>query len=367
MSGGAEAESGPGTGRRDPGDVPAEPAERRDPAIRLRSTEFRKGREESWRRLDDLARRAEKGGVGSLSPDEARELPLLYQTAVSSLSVARTIVLDRNLLLYLENLTLRAYLVVYGPRRGMLESLAGFFARGFPRSVRRLRWHLAAAAAALLIGLAVGWAVVAANPSDFNLLVPAGLAGGRGPDSSAEELRRTELFAPWPGFSEAFIVFANSLFRHNTMVGILSFGLGFALGIPTLLLLGHNGMIIGAFIAIHAERGLTAEFLAWLSIHGVTEILAILLCGAGGLAVAEKIVFPGRLSRLDSLAGAGREAAGCAAGSVAMFFIAGILEGGFRQLVHGTFLRYAFGLASAALWLCYFGLAGKDAEAGDGE
>ena len=77
------------------------------------------------------------------------------------------------------------------------------------------------------------------------------------------------------------------------MVGLLCFGLGFALGVPTLILLLYNGLTIGAFLALHVERGLGIEFMGWLSIHGVTEILAVLLCGAAGLVVAEKIVFPG--------------------------------------------------------------------------
>ena len=333
----------------------------KEPRLTLRSADFRKGREEAWRRLDEIVERVENGSISSLSAEEVQQLPLLYRSAVSSLSVARNIVLDRNLLLYLENLTLRAYLVVYGPRAGVLQCLKGFFRRDFPRSVREISNHIMIAFAALLVGIAAGYALVRSDASNFHLLVPNFLAQGRGPESSASALRDI-LFAPWPGFVNTFIVFANSLFRHNTMVGILSFGLGFMLGVPTLALVGYNGLILGAFIAIHAERGLTIVFIGWLSIHGVTEILAILLCAAAGLVVAEKILFPGSISRLDSLAVHGRKAAGVAAGSMSLFFIASILEGGFRQLVNNTPGRYSFALVSAVLWLYYFGFAGRDGD-----
>jgi uncharacterized membrane protein SpoIIM required for sporulation len=331
----------------------------------LRSAEFRKGREAGWRELDDMVGRVEARGVAALSAAEVSRLPLLYRAAVSSLAVARNIVLDRNLLLYLENLSLRAYLAVYGPRSGLLERLGGFFRQGWPGSVRGLRRHLAVAALAMLAGLAAGWLLVASDMSYFHMLVPEGLAGSRGPGSSAEDLRGA-LFAPWPGVIDTFVVFANSLFRHNAMVGILCFGLGFALGVPTLVLLIYNGMILGAFLALYASRGLNVDFIAWLSIHGVTELLAVLLCAAAGLAVAEKILFPGELPRLENLARHGRPAAGVVAGAVLMFFFAGLLEGGFRQLINNTPGRYAFALLTAAGWFWYFIRVGKRTVPGNG-
>ena len=91
----------------------------------LKSSEFRKGRQDSWRELEGLVGRVERRGVRSLSLDELQRLPILYRAALSSLSVARTIALDRNLLLYLESLALRAFLAVYGPRASPRTSTAG--------------------------------------------------------------------------------------------------------------------------------------------------------------------------------------------------------------------------------------------------
>ena len=329
------------------------------PALALRSAEFRKGREEGWRRLDNMVGRIEKNGISNLRAEEVQELPLLYRATMSSLSVARSIVLDRNLLIYLENLSLRAYLAVYGPRVGLLESLKSFLCRGFPQYVREMKWHLAIIFAIFLAGVIAGYVLVGSDLSNFYTLVPEELSQGRGPETTAEELRKTELFAPWPGFVDTFIVFANSLFRHNSVIGIMAFGLGFALGLPTIMLITYNGLTIGAFIRLHAEKGLMFEFLGWLSIHGVTEILAIMLCGAAGLVLAEKIIFPGELPRLEGLARHGRRAASVVAGAVGLFFIAGFLEGGFRQLITDTYVRYIFALMTGVLWLLYFNKVGR--------
>lgn len=331
-------------------------------AIVLRSSEFRKRREEDWRALEDLVSRIERRGIRSLEADELQRLPVLYRSAVSSLSVARSIALDRNMLAYLENLSLRAFLVVYGPRSTLWDGIKRFFARDFPAAVRSAAPHFLIALLAMLAGVLAGFILTAGDEDWFSSLVPSGVAADRGPESTREDLLTREIYAPWPGAAQAFALFANTLFQHNTMVGILAFSLGLAAGVPTILLMIYNGLILGAFIALHYNRGLTTEILGWLSIHGVTEFAAILLCGAAGLLIADKMLFPDRYSRLQSLSVHGRVAAQIVLGAVLLFFVAAILEGGFRQLVQSTPLRFAIGWGIGALWLFYFLTAGRGRE-----
>jgi hypothetical protein len=108
----------------------------------IHSAEFRRTREESWRRLEHLL-----GRIGNreqaLSQEELSELPQLYRTTLSSLSVARNYVLDQRLIAYLEALCLRAYVVVYAPRERLGGLLKHGLAIGFHvRSARRaLNWR----------------------------------------------------------------------------------------------------------------------------------------------------------------------------------------------------------------------------------
>jgi uncharacterized membrane protein SpoIIM required for sporulation len=330
--------------------------------ITLRSTEFRKSREDGWRELETFVGRIEKKGVRALSPDELQRLPILYRSAVSSLSVAQSIALDRNLLRYLENLALRAFLVVYGPRTSLWAGVKTFFLRGFPAAVRAARWHFLIAFIAMAAGAVAGFMLTDMDEEWFTALMPQSLSGGRGPMSSRAELHDDELFAPWGGPVQAFAGFANFLFQHNTVVGVMTFSVGLAAGAPTLMLLFYQGLIIGSFVALHHHRELTLDVLAWLSIHGVTEISAIILCGAAGLMIADKMLFPDRYSRLESLSVHGRQAAQVAVGAMLMFFVAAILEGGFRQLIASTPWRFVVGGATGALWLWYFTRAGRRGE-----
>ncbi|MDR1577307.1 MAG: stage II sporulation protein M [Deltaproteobacteria bacterium] len=332
------------------------------PTLALRSAIFRKKRQPSWEKLDQLISRIDRKGLKTLSTQEAVDLPILYQTAVSSLALARHIVLDQSLTAYLENLTLRAHIAVYGPRQDLWAILGSFFHRDFPRSIRTLKGPFLVAFLAFALGLASGFWRVQANEAAFHQIIPISLADGRDPAASVKYLRDEVIFAPWSGFEKSFISFASFLFEHNSTIAFLCFGLGFALGIPVIVLLFQNGETLGALLALHWSKGLTIDFIGWVSIHGVTEILALLVAGAAGLGVAERIFLPGERGRLENLTKEGPTAAAAMVGAVFMLLVAGLIEGGFRQLIGATFPRLFIAGLTLFGWIYYFLFFGQDAE-----
>jgi uncharacterized membrane protein SpoIIM required for sporulation len=300
----------------------------------------------------------DKKGVKGLTAQEAMELPGLYQTSVSSLALARNLILDRRLLEYLENLSFRAYIAVYGPRETLPEVFRRFVSRDFPRAVRKLKFHLLASFVLMFAGFLSGYLTVAYDLNNFYDVIPNGAPVT--PSESRQEILDVEIFPEWPGFERTFVHFANFLFRHNSKVAILSFTLSFALGVPTAALVFENGRILGAMISLHAHKELAVPYIAWLSIHGVTEILAFLLAAAAGLSIAQAIVLPGDLPRKAAVARAGSRAGLVMLGAVMMLFIAAILEGGFRQLINFTAGRAFFALFTGMFWYWYFAYRGKD-------
>lgn len=324
--------------------------------VRLRSSDFRRERERLWTELEVLVNRTERKGLRALSADELHRLPSLYRAAVSSLSVARSISLDRNMLVYLESLVARAYFCVYGvkPRTGRL--VIDFFRTTFPATTRRLAAGVLLALVLMGAGTLVGYSFD--DPEAYYAIVPAQMAQGRTPTSTTAELREV-LYSGGEQGEEDLGLFATFLFTHNAKIGLFSFALGFALGLPAILLLFYNGLVLGAMAGLYASRGLGLDFWAWVMPHGVTELLAVCLCGGAGLAVALAIVRPGRHGRLHALGTTGRQAALVVLGAVLMFFIAGIIEGVFRQLVTDLTTRLAVAGTSLLFWLTYFVLRGK--------
>lgn len=331
----------------------------------LRSTQFRREREDTWRELDGLLTRVEKKGIGALDPDELIRLPMLYRATVSSLSVARATSLDRNVLDYLENLARRGYFAVYAPRLRFRESIADFFVRAFPASVRVARWHVLLAALFMALGAATSWFAVAQDPELYYAFVPDGVAQDRSPASSTDSLRKV-LYDEDVSAVSRLQLFASFLFTHNAQVGIFSFALSFAFGVPTFLLLFYNGTIIGAFGALYQSRDLGADFWGWVLPHGVTELGAIVLCGGAGLLIADSLLFPGNQGRLDRLARNGRVAGQIVLGAIAMLFLAALIEGFFRQLVHDMTIRYGLAVFTTMFWAAYFVFAGRAKGVGNG-
>lgn len=325
------------------------------PGVHLRSSEFRREREAQWRSLQDLVERVETRGSRALDAGELTKLPLLYRATLSSLSVARSISLDRNLLQFLEGLTARAYFVVYGTRRRLREPVTDFVLRRFPSAARRFRRHTGVAAALLLCGVLAGWALTRHDLDRFYSFVPGGPSAGHDPTCPTDSLR-ANLYAGSEAQSAVLGSFASYLFAHNARIAMLSFALGFAAGVPVFWLLFTNGLMLGALAALYQGRGLGVDFWSWVLPHGITELLAVVLCGGAGLALGQSLVFPGRFARLTNLARCGREAGLLVIGAVILLAIAGLLEGFFRQRVQSVPVRFAVAVASAGLWMLYFGL-----------
>jgi len=327
----------------------------------LKSYRFREERQAGWQALEEILRRAERRGVRALSDEDMMALPGLYRQAVSSLSVARNISLDRNLVDYLESLCTRAYFFVYGTRTTLNQRLARFFAADWPAAVRSA-WRATLLSALCLFGMGLIAFALCMSDMEWFWSFADSIMGDRTPNASTDYLRST-LYTEHATSEEMLAAFAGQLFSNNSQVALYAFALGFAFGVPTALLLAYNGAILGAFCALFFDRGRGYEVMGWLLIHGVTELFAIVLAGAAGFVIGGAVAFPGRLSRLQSAKQAGQSAALIAAGCVVMLFLAALLEGFGRQMINSDTVRYTIALGTGAIWLGYFYLPRRGGEA----
>jgi uncharacterized membrane protein SpoIIM required for sporulation len=326
--------------------------------VHLRSARFRAEREADWRLLEALVTQAESRGLHRMSFDDARDLAASYRRATTSLAIAREISLDRALLDYLEALTARAYLSVHAPQERLGGLVSRFLAASAPQALRRSWLFILIGALCMGLGALAGYLLYLENPAWFFVFMPAELAGGRTPDASTDMLRSVIYDSSEQSGLGAF---ATYLFSHNTRIAIFIFGLGVFLCAPAVLLTFYNGLIIGAFVALHVERGLGWDLGGWLSIHGVTELAAICIACGGGVMLGAAVLFPGPLRRREALRRAGRDAVKLALVAALMLVVAALLEGFLRQTVQDMGARYLIGWGIGGLWLAWALLAGRRA------
>ncbi|TPN54008.1 MULTISPECIES: stage II sporulation protein M [unclassified Mesorhizobium] len=320
-------------------------------AVRQSLASFRQEREADWKAFEALLARVEKRAPRTLSEDELLSLPLLYRSALSSLSVARATSLDSALIAYLEALCLRGYFYLYGAKRGLRQRVGDFFLRDWPAAIRDLWRETSVSVGLTLVGAIAGYWLVASDKRWYDAIIAPSLAGGRNPDSSVEALRSVL----YDGGSSHFLSgFAAYLFTHNTQVAILAFALGFAFAVPSVLIILMNGCMLGALFQVYAAKGLGFELGGWLSIHGTTELFAIALAGAAGMRIGTRIAFPGESTRMAAAAQAGQVAATVMVGVMVMLLFAGLLEGIGRQTIASDATRYAIGGGMLTLWIAYF-------------
>lgn len=316
---------------------------------------FREARTIDWAELEQRVIVIERGKAATLSDEDLLELPVLYRAALSSLSVARETSLDADLIAYLEALCARAYFVLYGVQPPLRRRFAAFFGASWPLALRKLARETLIAALMMMLGAIAAYCLVASDPAWYHSIIPGDLAGGRGPQSSAAELRQTLYDGGGGGDSSNMLgVFATYLFTHNAQVALMCFALGFAFGVPTLLLLVYQGAVLGAFVAVFVSKGLGWPLAAWLTIHGTTELFAIAIAGGAGLRIGMAVAFPGKHSRTAATTRAGRTATFAMIGVVMMLAVAGLLEGVGRQVIQSDLIRVAIGGTVLLGWLAYF-------------
>lgn len=304
----------------------------------------------TWDELERLVAKARKS-MRSMTVDELSRLDVLYRRTTIHLAQVGSRSHDARLLQYLNDLAASAHSLIYlPPRRSLFAGLSHFLVEGFARSIAR-NWRMHALSLALLLGGAVAAFYLAMNdPQAAYALWPA--SDERQPGSTQQQLLEFLRHGRDESSGEKF-VFASFLFQHNLRVGIMALATGLLAGVPTVLLMIYNGMLIGVFAAIHYRAGIDSEMWAWILPHGVTELGAVVLCGGVGLILGGAIVNPGLLSRNEALRRAAREAGITTLGAACMLLLAAVLESYLRQSHLPTGARLAVAGGTAAFWILF--------------
>ncbi len=279
-----------------------------------------------WSALESLLDKAEGGGLAKLSLEDARQLSKLYRSASSDLLWVRAHGDSADVGGFLNDLVGRAYAITHPGKRMRFSDIGAFLRRGFPDLLNRelkmflASWLVFAAGGAFgYLGMMADKDAAAYIVIDYHLKTD--------PTERAKEEAKAE------GASvEGQAAFSSMLMTHNIGVAFFCFALGLTVGVGTVLMLFVNGIFLGSLAQVYAAKGLAGWFWAWILPHGIPEITAICLAATAGLVLARGQVAPLGLTRRQALRRESGTAIRLLMGTLALFVLAGIIEGTISQI-----------------------------------
>jgi uncharacterized membrane protein SpoIIM required for sporulation len=302
-------------------------------------------REKNWQELAVLLRTVEKQGWKSLSSREIETIASLYRATSADLARAKTNQVGVSIVRDLEDLTSRAYNLIYqGSRRQELSQLWLFFREGVPRVIQDNWVYIAISFGIFAIGAAIGWWYTWQDVDFISFVAPDELIRKVRED---KELWQGSILGVEPTASSQITV-------NNLSVAFKMVGGGITAGLFTIYAMFMNGLHIGAVFAFVAQNGLGYGLLAFISSHGALELPAIFIAGGAGLLIARSILFPGIYRRRDALKVYGLEAAKLVFFVIPLLLVAGAIEGFISPQPSIPFgIKYLLGMIIFALLMTY--------------
>jgi uncharacterized membrane protein SpoIIM required for sporulation len=317
------------------------------------STRWLERRKQHWDRLERLLDETGSHGIRGLSRGELRELSLLYRQSAADLSVLREDSASQQLARYLNQLLARAHNTIYAGRKSSAAGILRFYRDTYPQIFRQTFRFTATAFALFAGGAVLGTILTAVRPEFMHQVL--------GP-------RMVETIEQHKMWTESVVsmkpVASSGIMTNNLSVAFAAFAAGITAGLGTAYMLIFNGLMLGVIGTACWLGEMSLPLWSFVAPHGVLELPAIFIAGGAGLMIAHGLLFPGVLTRRDSLAQSGATAVRLLLGVIPMLVVAGVIEGFLSPSRLSAATKFLFAGVMAALLVSYLLSRPKQAKAG---
>ncbi len=297
-----------------------------------------------WTELEELLKRTRSAQRANLSTAQLNRLGYLYRRVTSDLAMARRDFPQTACTRYLNQLASQAHTGIYQTSPFKRGTLRQFLQSGFPALFRSNLTFIATAFALFIIGFAASYCLAVVNPDFAENIVPSSLL---------DKLYDSDK-ATWNNTSaEARNLFASFVITNNIRVAFLAFAAGIIFMIGTVYVLALNGVSIGAVAGLCHVHGFSLALWSFVSPHGYIELTAIFIAGGAGLKMGYALIAPGLLTRKRALVNAAQTAVHLLGGCIALFLIAGIIEGFISPSGLSPYLKITIGVITGVLLFGY--------------
>jgi uncharacterized membrane protein SpoIIM required for sporulation len=280
------------------------------------STYWLEKRQSHWKRLEQLLDQVQQAGLRSLTRSELQELGLLYRQAAADLSALREDPTGKSYARSLNLLLSRAHNTIYAGEKSSARGIIHFYRHTYPQIFRNNLQLINVAFLIFIVGGLAGMLLALTRPDYMRLFL------------SPQMMETIERHKMWTDSVVSFSPAASSrIMTNNISVSFGAFAMGITAGVGTVISMFFNGLLIGVIGVACWLNDMSLSLWSFVAPHGVLELPAIFIAGGAGFRLAQGILFPGMLSRKDSLAKAGSEAVRLVMGVVPILIIAGSIEG----------------------------------------
>jgi uncharacterized membrane protein SpoIIM required for sporulation len=312
------------------------------------STGWLKRRQPHWMRLEELLADVKRLGLKGLGRNQLRELGLLYRQTAADLSAVRADSASSRQARYLNQLLGRVHNIIYSGQKTTAKSVLRFYLHEYPRIFRRLLPYTAVATAIFFAAALIGMAITLSNPEFMRDFLGPGMVA----TIERHQMWTHSIIGVEPQSSSAIMT-------NNLSVSFVAFASGIVAGLGTLYMMFFNGLMLGVIGAACWLNNMSDQLWSFVAPHGVLELPAIYISGGAGLRLARALLFPGNLSRRDSLIVGGAEASRLIVGVIPVLILAGIIEGFFSPSSVRISIKFAFAAALFTAFVFYLWGAGR--------
>ena len=302
-----------------------------------------------WTEFQQLADRAARHGLDSFASRELPDFAARYREVAADLARARTYRVDEATLEHLERLAAAGHNALYRDERGTWGRVWEVLARECPAAIRQARVYVAVACLTFLLPAATGYFLMREQPALALDLLPEVMIERA--DAGAERIAEGRRYVDISLGDRPLM--ASGIITNNVRVAIACFAGGIFLGVGSLVLLGYNGLSIGAAAGHFANRGLLGYLMEFILGHGLLELFAIWVAGAAGFLLGRSLVSPGDISRSDALVVNGRLAVRMVGAAAVLLVVAGLIEGFISAGDGSVAFRAAASVGSLAFLAAY--------------
>lgn len=295
---------------------------------------------DKWERVEIMAT-----DFDTESPDAIADA---YMDITSDLAFAYTNFPSARITQYLNNLAAVLHNAIYVNKREKRSRLLTFWTREVPQTMYKERRQLLVSFVIFAVSVLIGIASQAAD-ADFCRVI----LGDAYVERTLDNISAGTPMAVYDGGAESTMFLAITF--NNIGVAFRIFAAGLVSSAISALMLMYNGIMLGCFETFFAQHQLLGESMLAVFLHGTLEISAIIIAGAGALAMGNSWLFPGTYSRLYALRRGARRGLKIIVGTVPLFIVAGFIEGYVtRHTELPDSLRLGFIIASLVFVVGYY-------------